>query len=212
MPEGIPAVVDAINDAAEDFRILSHGPEDAQDLHEDLDTPYQEYIHTHDPWDRAFVIWWDQAPLRVVAEYRDMFVATPSPEKRCDERASIYANKGGGERGLIPGLQYERADETTASVYLRPQPVEGEEHLFRLVSKQNEPVPSLTIQTWDFGVEEPAIDAERHFERGEQVQVTETGVVGTVESIIGRTVAIDSDRTEEYELEQYRPSELESVD
>ncbi|ERJ07484.1 hypothetical protein HLRTI_000527 [Halorhabdus tiamatea SARL4B] len=196
----------------EDFRLLSHGPADETDLLEDLSAPYREFIHIHDPWDRAFVIWWDQMPARIVAEYRDMFVVTPSPEKPPGERPSIYAKKAGGKRGLVPRCQYERADDSEASVDLRPHPVEGQEHMFRLVSKNSEPVPNLAIQTWDFGVEQPAIDAERHFTRGDQVRIADAEEVGTVESVIGRTAAVNLDRIEGYELEQYRPSDLELVD
>lgn len=210
-PRSIQGLVDAVNHVGEQFRILANGPVEPE-LVGGLNAPYQDYVHTHEPWDRSFVIWWDRSPARVVSEALDMFITTPAPNQTAEERPNVYAEKSGGMRGLIPSFLYERRGDTSASVKLTPQPIEGDDHLFRLVSENNEPVPDLILQTWDHGVEQPAIDAERHFERNDRVQISETGEEGTVESVIGRTVAINLDRTEEYDLKQYRPSEVEAVD
>lgn len=208
----LQALVDSFNEEAEYFRLLDHGPvEDGGKLLESLDAPFREYVHVHEPWDRAFVVWWEDEPARIECEFLDLFTVTPSMNKPSVDRQNLYAEKSAGERGLVPRCRYEREGEETAELTLEPYPVEGADHLFTLIPDEAVPVPEITLQTWDLETDQPAIDAERYFDRQDRVRVTESGVTGTVEGVGGRTVSIDLDHVDEYTLERYRPDALECI-
>lgn len=207
---GIQTVVDAINEAGEDFRILAQGTETPETLIETIEPPWTQYIKDHDPWSRAFVIWFEGSPAPIATNFRDQWSATPEPSEGIVARPNIYAELTKGGRGLAPGLTYEPAGEETTAIRLELHPVEGREDLFHTVAKDESPIPEIKFQIWDFDVEQPAIDAYRYFDRNDTVRVTETGEEGRVRGTKGRTVTLElPDRDEDFS--SFRPSELEQV-
>lgn len=206
----IQGIVNSINKAGEDFRILSHGTNNPEELLDTIEPPWDDYIKKHDPWKRAFVIWIDGIPTRIATNLVDQWSATPEPNKGIVERINIYAELAKGSRGLIPGLTYEPAGEETTAIELELHPVEGREDLFRTVAKDKSPVPEIKLQVWDFETEQPAIDAHRHFDKGDTVRVIETEEEGTVRGTNGRIVTLDLP-TRDDNFPSFAPSELELV-
>jgi hypothetical protein len=204
-------VVDAINEAGEDFRILAEGTDDPEALLDDLDAPWSDYIKSHEPWKRAFVIWFEGTPARIATNFRDQWSATPNPSQGVVERAYVYGELAGGSRGLLPGLTYEPAGEEEVGIELELHPVEGREDLFHTVAADGSPVPEIEFQVWDIGVEQPAIDAHRHFDRGDTVRVLETGEEGEVRSTNGRSLTVTLPEQDD-DFPTFRPDELEQVE
>lgn len=89
--DGIQTVIDAINEAGEDFRILAQGTDTPEALLETLEPPWSKYIKEHDPWSRAFVIWIGGEPARIATNFRDQWSVTPTPSDGIVERANVYA-------------------------------------------------------------------------------------------------------------------------
>jgi hypothetical protein len=208
--DGIQTVVSAINEAGEDFRILAQGTNTPEELLGTLEPPWSEYIREHEPWNRAFVIWYDGEPARVATNVRDQWSVTPAPSNGIVDRANVYAELGKGERGLVPGLTYEPAGEESVGIRLELHPVEGREDLFRTVATDGSPIPDIKFQVWDFEIDQPAIDAYRHFDRGDGVRVLETGEEGEVRGTNGRTVTLDLPSRDE-DFPAFYPDELEQV-
>lgn len=209
--DGIEAVVDAINEAGEDFRILAEGTEEPETLLDTLEAPWSEYIKNHDPWERAFVIWFEEAPAQIATNFRDQWSVTPNPSQGVVQRANIYAELARGSRGLLPGLTYEPAGEEDVGIKLELHPVEGREDLFHTVAADGSPVPEIKFQVWDFGVEQPAIDAHRHFDRGDTVRVLETDEEGQVRSTNGRSLTVTLPEQDD-DFSTFRPDDLERVE
>jgi len=204
-------VVNAVNEAGEDFRILAEGTDDSEALLDDLDAPWSDYIKNHEPWERAFVIWFEGTPARIMTNFRDQWSATPSPSQGVVQRANVYGELAGGSRGLLPGLTYEPAGEESVGIELELHPVKGREDLFHTVAADGSPVPEIGFQVWDFGVEQPAIDAHRHFDRGDTVRVLETDEEGQVRSTNGRTLTVILPERDN-DFPTFRPDELERVE
>lgn len=209
--DGIQTVINAINEAGEDFRILAQGTDTPEALLETVEPPWSEYIKEHDPWSRAFVIWFEGEPARIATNMRDQWSVTPNPSEGIVERANVYAELAKGSRGLTPGLTYEPAGEETTGIKLDLHPVKGREDLFHTVAADGSPIPEIKFQVWDFDIEQPAIDAHRHFDRGENVRVLETGEEGRVQGTNGRTVTLDLPGRDE-DFPAFYPNELEQVE
>lgn len=210
--DGVEAVVDAINEAGENFRILAEGAEEPETLLETLEAPWSEYVKSHEPWERAFVIWYDETPARIATNFRDQWSATPTPSQGIVERANVYAELTRGRLGLMPGLTYEPAGEETTGIKLELHPVEGREDLFRAVAADRSPIPEIKFQVWDFGVDQPAIDAHRHFNRGDAVRVLETGEEGQVRTINGRSLTVTLPNQDDGDFATFRPDDLEQIE
>lgn len=204
-------VVDAINEAGEDFRILAEGTDDPEALLDDLDAPWSDYIKNHEPWERAFIIWFEGTPARIMTNFRDQWSATPSPSQGVVQRVNVYGELAGGSRGLLPALTYEPAGEESLGIELELHPVEDREDLFHTVAADGSPVPEISFQVWDFGVEQPAIDAHRHFDRGDTVRVLETDEEGQVRSTNGRSLTVTLPERDD-DFATFRPDELEQVE
>lgn len=209
--DGIQTVINAINEAGEDFRILAQGTDTPEALLETVEPPWSEYIKEHEPWCRAFIIWFEGSPAQIATNFRDQWSVTPEPSEGVVARPNIYAELTKGERGLTPGLTYEPAGEEAVAIGLELHPIEGREDLFHTVAKDGSPVPEIKFQVWDFDVEQPSIDAFRYFDRNDTVRVIETGEEGRVRGTNGRTVTLDLPARDE-DFSSFRPSELEQVD
>jgi hypothetical protein len=209
--DGIQTIINAINEAGGHFRVLAQGTDTPEALLETLEPPWSQYIREHEPWNRAFVIWFDGEPAQVATNFRDQWSVTPTPSDGIVERANVYAELGKGNRGLVPGLTYEPAEEESVNIRLELHPVKGREDLFRTVAANGSPIPDIRFQVWDFKIDQPAIDAYRHFNRGDEVRVLETGEEGEVRGTNGRTVTLNlSSRDEDFPT--FHPDELEKVE
>lgn len=89
--------------------------------------------------------------------------------------------------------------------------MEGREDLFRTVAADGSPIPEIIFQVWDIGIDQPAIDAYRHFNRGDSVRVIDTGEEGRVRSTNGRTVTLDLPEREE-DFSGFFPEDLEQIE
>lgn len=205
-------VVDGINAQGEAYRILDQGAEDPEELREALEGPPTDYVKEHDPWDRKFVIWYDGEPARLATNFFDQWCVTPRPREGLAERPNIYAKLVGGNRNIAPGLTYEPAGEKTTAIDLELFPVEGRDDLFHAIPDEAIPVPDITLQVWDIGREEPAIDTARHYEEGELMRVIESGREGTVHGFAGPEVSLEFRSEDEYDLGMYELDEIERID
>lgn len=203
-------VINAINEAGEDFRVLAQGTDTPEALLEMAEPPWSQYIKKHEPWERAFVIWFEGEPAQIETNFRDQWSVTPSPTDGVIKRANVYAEFGSGELGLLPGLTYEPAGEETVAIELELHPVRGREDLFHTVATEKEPIPEIKLQTWDFEVGQPAIDAHRQFNREDPVRVLETGEEGWVRGTNGRIVTLRLPERDE-NFSSFSPSEIEFV-
>jgi hypothetical protein len=198
--------VDAVNEVGEHFRVLSYGPGDDEKLVEA--TPYRDYIRTHEPWDRAFVVWVNDWPAYLSTNYRGRWSVTPTPDQGLAERANVYCELA-GDRPLCPKLIYEPAGEKVMHIPLEPHPVPGRDDRFRMVATDKTPVPEIILQIWDLDVnDKPAVDAPRYFQRGDHVRVVDTGEEGVVKSVNGRDVVLDLPNRDE-DFPSFRPAEVD---
>lgn len=210
MESAIEEFVEAVNQVGEEFRILSQYVDEPSEVHDRANPPYNEYIKTHDPWDRSFVIWWAGKPATIAQNFFDQWSVTSEPEEGVIERPNVYAKLVGGERGLVPKLSFEPAGEETTAHDLSLQPLAHREDLFRAVSDAKTPIPDVELQVWDHCLDQPAVDAYRYFSRGDDVRIIDSGKVGKVLSVGGRHVTVDIDGENGYT--NVLPSEVESVE